>query len=323
MPEYFDPKGVIPACLLPFTTDLQIDEPNFRKHLRHVAATRGLSALTVNAHSTEVSCCTFDEQQRVLAIAVSEMAGKLPVVNGVYAESTLEAQQVARMSQREGAAALLVFPPRCFTQGAQVRPEMMIAHHKAIADACDLPLIFFQFPLGSGAGTRLESIMRLCDEVPSVRATKDYCNDPVLFERSVKALQGRSKPVHVLTTHTAWLLPSLVLGCDGVLSGSGSTVAPLQVEMFEAVQRGDLLAAKRVSDRLFPLNEIFYGAPFLDMHNRMKEAQVLLGRLPNAVVRPPLAKLSDGEIRRIAAALEFAGLLKVTAKESEALLATA
>lgn len=321
MPKSFDPKGVIPACLLPFTTDLRIDEPNLRKHLRDVAAVRGLSALTVNAHSTEVSCCTAEEQQRVLAIAVSEVGKQLPVVNGVYAESTAEAQQIARMSQREGAAALLVFPPRCFMQGAQVRPEMMIAHHKAIADACDLPLIFFQFPLGTGAGTRLDAIMRLCDEVPSVRATKDYCNDPVLLERSVKALQGRSKPVHVLSTHTAWLLPSLVVGCDGVLSGSGSTVAPLQVEMFEAVQRGDLAAAKKVSDRLFPLNEIFYGAPFLDMHNRMKEAQVLLGRLPNAVVRPPLAKLSDAEIRRIAEALEFAGLHKTGPKQREAMAA--
>jgi 4-hydroxy-tetrahydrodipicolinate synthase len=45
------------------------------------------------------------------------------------------------------------------------------------------------------------------------------------------------------------------------------------------------------------------------MHNRMKEALVLLGKLPRAVVRPPLAKLPAEEIARIRAALVVAGLL--------------
>jgi 4-hydroxy-tetrahydrodipicolinate synthase len=45
------------------------------------------------------------------------------------------------------------------------------------------------------------------------------------------------------------------------------------------------------------------------MHNRMKEALVLLGKLPRAVVRPPLVKITDAEIVRIRDALMEAGLL--------------
>ena len=45
------------------------------------------------------------------------------------------------------------------------------------------------------------------------------------------------------------------------------------------------------------------------MHNRMKEALVLLGKLPRAVVRPPLVKISAAEIERIRDALVAAGLL--------------
>ena len=44
------------------------------------------------------------------------------------------------------------------------------------------------------------------------------------------------------------------------------------------------------------------------MHNRMKEALVMLGRLPRAVVRPPLKRLGPAEIARIAAALDAAGV---------------
>jgi len=54
---------------------------------------------------------------------------------------------------------------------------------------------------------------------------------------------------------------------------------------------------------------VFYSEPWVDMHNRMKEALVLLGKLPRAVVRPPLAKLAAEEIERIRAALHLAGLL--------------
>src|SRR5882724_2970097 len=67
------PQGVIPAVLLPFQEDLSIDQPSFRAHLSDVAAVQGLSAITINAHSTEVASCTFDEQKGVLAIAKDEI----------------------------------------------------------------------------------------------------------------------------------------------------------------------------------------------------------------------------------------------------------
>ena len=57
------PSGVSPAVLLPFDNDFAIDEAAFRKHLRDVAATDGISAITINAHSTRVASCTFDEQR--------------------------------------------------------------------------------------------------------------------------------------------------------------------------------------------------------------------------------------------------------------------
>src|SRR5467141_2144316 len=94
----FVPQGVIPAVLLPFHQDLSIDEPSFRAHLRDVGAVQGLSAITINAHSTEVASCTFDEQKRVLAIAKGEIGDRLPIVNGVYAEGSLEAARIAKMA---------------------------------------------------------------------------------------------------------------------------------------------------------------------------------------------------------------------------------
>ena len=304
----FEPKGVIPACLLPFDADLSIDERWFRKHLRDVAGVRGITAITVNAHSTEVHACTLEEQRRVLAITMDEVGDFLPVVHGVYADGSQGAAVIARQAAEGGAACLLVFPPTSMMMGGQLRPEMALVHFRTIAAATDLPIIVFQYPAATGLGYPLETLQRMVEEIPSICAIKDWCADPALHERQVRILHQLPRRVAVLSTHSAWLLSSLVSGCDGLLSGAGSVVADLQVALFDAIRRDDLSGARAVNERYVPLAEAFYAPPFLDMHNRMKEALVLLGRLPRAVVRPPLVKLSAEEIARLRTAIQEAQL---------------
>ena len=307
----YRPHGVIPAVLLPFDADFAIDETAFRSHLGDVAAVAGITALTVNGHSTEVHGCTADEQRRILDIAVEQVGDRVPVINGIYSDSSLEAARIARASEQAGASALLVIPPHSIGRGGgQQRPEMALLHFHAIADATDLPLIAFQYPLGAGYGYPLDTLLRIADEIPTLAAIKDGCNDPRLHEVHIRTLQSLPRPVAVLSTHSAWLLPSLTLGCNGLLSGSGSVIADLHVALFAAVQAGDPAAAADINDRIRPTAECFYAEPACDMHNRMKEALVILGRLPGAVVRPPLAKLDAAEIERIAAALEAAGITR-------------
>ena len=306
--EEFVPRGVIPACLLPFDDDFAIDEAAFRRHLRQVTAVEGLSAITINAHSTEVHACTFEEQERVLAVAMDEVGGRIPLVHGVYADGSAQAARIAAMAARGGAAALLVFPPNSMAMGGQMRPEMALTHYQAVAEACDLPIICFQYPAATGLGYPFETLLRLIEAVPSIRAIKDWCADPMLHERHVQVLQSLPRPVNVLSTHSAWLMSSLVMGCNGLLSGAGSVIADLQVALFRAVQADDLARAREINARIYPLAQAFYAPPFLDMHNRMKEVLVMLGRLDSAVVRPPLMKLTDPELRRLREAVEQAGL---------------
>lgn len=312
-PNYV-PHGVIPAVLLPFENDLSIDEASFRKHLRDVAAVEGLSAITLNAHSTEVASCTFDEQRRVLDIAQDEIGAKLPIVNGVWADGSVEAARIAKMAAQGGASALLVFPPAPFTLGQNA--AMAVAHFKRIADATDLPIIVFQYPLATGQGYPKDTLLKLCEEVPTVRAIKDWIANVPHHEWHIRTLQSLPRPVNVLTTHSSWLFSSLVLGCNGLLSGSGSVIADLQAQLFRAVQRNDLAEAKRLNDRIEPTARVFYADPFVEMHNRMKEALVLLGKLPRAVVRPPLVRLERAEVARIRQALIQAGLLDKNARDA-------
>ncbi|MFP6763771.1 MAG: dihydrodipicolinate synthase family protein [Planctomycetaceae bacterium] len=304
----FEPSGVIPACLLPFDADLEIDEVAYRRHLSDLAGVDGISAITVNGHAAEVHALSFDEQRKGIEIARDEVSDRIPLVAGVHTANTRRGAQLAGMAAESGADALLVFPSDVLSLGGSLCPESARAHVEAIAGATDLPLILFQYPLAGGLGYPLDTLLMLCEQFPAVTAIKDWCNDPALHERHVRELHALSRPVNVLSTHSMWLLASLVTGCDGLLSGAGSVIANLHVALWRAVQADNLNVARAISDRLFPTVQAFYAEPSMNMHNRMKESLVLLGRLDHAFVRPPLSKLCPAEIQQIGVFLEQAGI---------------
>lgn len=300
-------SGIMPANLLPFKPDYSIHEKDYRRHLDWLANVPGVTGIVCNGHAAEVSSLTREERRRTLAIALDEVGSRLPLVAGVYTDSTLEAVDLAKDAKEEGASGILVFPPSFFMWGAQLRPEMVCRHFALIAEAVDLPIVVFQYPPALGIGYDPDTLVKLT-EIPQIVAYKDWSNDIVAYERNLRAIRATGKPIAVLSTYTMALLASFVIGADGAISGMGSVVADLQVELFSHVRRGDLEAARKVNDRLAPLVRVFYAPPFLDMHNRMKEALVILGRISQAVVRPPLHPIGERERERIRTALNQANI---------------
>tara|TARA_B100000212_G_C27364305_1_gene529637 strand:- start:824 stop:1756 length:933 start_codon:yes stop_codon:yes gene_type:complete len=301
-------EGVIPATLIAFNEDFEIDEKESRKHIKQCAKTNGISAITVNGHSSEIHSCNLEEQKRILNFTLEEVGDIVPVINGIYSDGSIEAAKIAKMSHENGASALLCFPPQSLSMGGQLRPEMAIEHFSRIAAVTDLPLICFNYPNSGNLSYPFDTLLQLFDKVPTIKAIKDWSNDPMLHEKHIKTFQNLSKPVNVLSTHSSWLMSSLVMGAKGLLSGAGSVIASLQVDLFFAIKNKDLETAQKINEKIYPLVQAFYSPPFLDMHNRMKETLVLLGLMDKAIVRPPLMKLNEKEINNLKIALRLSGI---------------
>ena len=242
---------------------------------------------------------------------MDEVGDRIPIVNGIYADGSLEAARLAKAAAEGGASALLVFPPALLRAAASAAEMALVEHFKRIAEATDLPLIAFQYPVATGQGYPLETLQDgrgSADDPRHQGLERQRAAAGAAGPRRCTALR---RPVNVLTTHSAWLFTSLVLGCGGLLSGRGSVIADLQARAVPGGAGATTWPRRRRSTTASSRRrEVFYAEPSVDMHNRMKEALVLLGKLPRAVVRPPLKKISEAEIGRIAAALEQAGLLQ-------------
>jgi len=73
-------SGIMPANILPFKADLSVDEPAYRRHLRWLADTPGVTGIVANGHAAEVASLSREERTRTLAVALDEVAGACPIV---------------------------------------------------------------------------------------------------------------------------------------------------------------------------------------------------------------------------------------------------
>ena len=301
-------REVIPAHLTPFDSALEIDEVNLRRHLEQLLAVEGVAGITTTAHASEVATLTQTEQRQLLDIVIEVTDGRVPVIAGVFEDGSAKAAANAARAEAAGADGLLIFPSAVFDFGSQQRPDVAIGHYRTIAEATSLPMIVFLYPDTSPLRIPTATLLRICTEVENVVSVKEWSNSIVTYERNYRALKSLDKEITVLSSFSRSLLASMVVGADGVLSGHGSVVVDLHVQLFRAVQNGDLARARGVWDRISPFAQACFADPFLDSHNRMKQALAILGRIDQAYVRPPLQPIEPAEIAMLRKSLAASGI---------------
>lgn len=299
-------EGVIPANVLPLTEDLEIDEAVYRHHIASLVDVPGVRGVTCNGHAAEVSSLDRAERRRAVALAVETVAGRVPVISGVFADDEEDALQAARDAQSEGADALLLFPPNYLLYDED--PSAAHRYFSRVAAGVRLPLVAFVYPRFTNLQYGAELLERIC-AIDSVAAVKEWSLDIAVYERNLGIVRSASHPVSMLTSFSTHLLPSLALGADGVLSGHGSVIAHLQSELLAAVRSGDLAAARGVYARIQRLTSVVYRDPMPNMYARMKEQLAMLGSPVRTYVRPPLRAVSDEERAQLRQALVDAGEL--------------
>lgn len=310
--NHFQANGVIPACLLPFDKNEEIDESSLRRHLRDLAAITGVTGIAVNGHASEVHACDYGEQQRLTNIALEEVGDNTPIICGIYAERTTEARKLARSAAQAGAHALLVFPPNPLMFGGNARPELAADFIKAIADETPLPIIVFQFQAWTNFQFHIDVLVNLCETVNTIVGIKDLCTNPRLHEQHIQALHSLSRPVNVMTTHSMWLAGSLAMGAKGVISGAGSVIADRQVALFNAVQNTSQLSLTSLTTEMHHLIEALYGDPYVNWQARMKELLYRFGRISAPVTRRPLQQIPKQDWNRMQPHLLAANLTSET-----------
>ena len=308
-----DLRGLIPATLLPLTSDSEIDEPALRVYIRWLLGFDGLRALAVNMDTGEGPHLSRDEKRRVLEIYADEVRGRIPLLAGIGGPYTSAAIDLARDAQAAGANGLVVFPIAAFA-GDPLPPELPYAYHAAIADAVPLPMVLFQLqPALAGVLFSRETLLKLI-EIPAVVAIKEASFDAVKFVETRRILDEAPRRIAFLTGNDNFIFESFVLGCEGALIGFGTIAIAEQIDMFRRIAAGDIDGASRINHAVVrPLADALFAPPVRNYRARLKEALRLLNVIPNRHMRPPLLDLDEAERGAVKTALAAVDLALPTA----------
>ncbi|WP_394033783.1 4-hydroxy-tetrahydrodipicolinate synthase [Xanthobacter albus] len=288
-------RGSFTALVTPFR-DGALDEKAFRAFVDWQIA-EGTHGLVPVGTTGESPTLTHDEHNKVVAWAVEQAAGRVPVIAGAGSNNTAEAVDLAVHAQKVGASALLVVTPY-YNKPTQ---EGLYRHFKAIAEAVDLPIFIYNIPGRSVIDMSVETMARLF-EIPNIVGVKDATAS---MTRVSLQRQVLGPDFIQLSGEDATALGFMAHGGVGCISVT-SNVAPRLCSQFQtACLKGDFAAALSIQDKLMPLHT----ALFVETNpTPTKYALSLLGKMGEEV-RLPLVPVSEATRAVVRAAMEHAGLL--------------
>ena len=179
------------------------------------------------------------------------------------------------------------------------------------ARASGLDIIVHIYPSWTRASYNFETLAALA-KLPWVKCMKVGTRDMNKYARDLRVIKEADPEVTVLTCHDEYLLPSMVQGVDGALVGFASFIPQMIVDLYAAVQAGDLKTAMELQGRINPLKDVVYGGgePTGEAHARMKMAMYLAGIIKSPAVQPPTNLPTGTELQAIKDAVRNAGLMQ-------------
>jgi 4-hydroxy-tetrahydrodipicolinate synthase len=276
--------------------DGSLDMPRFRALVDwHVK--QGTDGLVIVGTTGESPTVDPEEHCRLIATAVEQAAGRVPVIAGTGANATAEAIELTRCAREAGAAAGLSVAPY-YNKPTQ---EGLYQHFKAIAEAVDLPLILYNVPGRTVSDISNDTALRLA-QVPGVIGIKDATGN---IERGSDLIKRAPDSFAVYSGDDASGMVLMLLGGKGVISVTANVAPRLMHEMCMAALAGDLAQAREINFRLLGLHQkLFVEANPIPV----KWALAEMGRIDGGI-RLPLVPLSAVHHDTLRAALREAGSL--------------
>ena len=304
-------RGILPALQLPFDDKLNIDEPELRRFSKWLVSHKGIGGLVTNGHTGEVFALSAKQRAEATRIVAEEVKGKVPVVSGICCEGLNEAVEHAVMAREAGASALLLMPPHQWLRFGMKQPENVVDHFAAVGKGSGLDIVVHIYPSSTRASYNFETLAALA-KLPWVKCMKVGTRDMNKYARDLRVIKEADPTVTVLTCHDEYLLPSMVQGVDGALVGFASFIPQMIIDLYAAVQAGDLKTAMDLQGRINPLKDVVYGGgePTGEAHARMKMAMYLAGILKSPAVQPPTNLPTGADLQAIKDAVRNAGLMQ-------------
>ncbi|MGC4251892.1 MAG: 4-hydroxy-tetrahydrodipicolinate synthase [Sphingobium sp.] len=290
-------SGSMPALVTPFR-DGAIDEGAFRAFVDWQIA-EGSSGLVPCGTTGESSTMTVAEHNRVIAICVDQVAGRVPVIAGCGSNDTRIALEHMFAAQSAGADAALVVVPY-YNKPNQ---EGIYRHYAYLAERCDLPILIYNVPGRTITDIGVPAIHRLAQDFRTIVGIKDATGN---LGRVTAQRLACGPDFCQLSGNDETALAFNASGGRGCISVTANVAPRLCAEFQAACARGDWTGALALHDRLYPLHDALFSD---SSPGPVKYALTRVRPDMPGDVRLPITWPSESSRAAVDRALEIAGLV--------------
>jgi 4-hydroxy-tetrahydrodipicolinate synthase len=285
------------ALVTPFRRDLSLDEERLRALVRR-QIDNGINFLVPCGTTGESPTLSHEEHLRVVAIAIEEAKGRVPVLAGAGGYDTGKVIELAREIEALGAQGILSVTPY-YNKPTQ---EGLYQHYKAIAGAVNLPIVVYSVQSRTGVNVEPSTLKRLA-EIDNIVGVKEASGN---IGQMASVVQQVSERFLVLCGDDAVSIPLAALGGRGTISVVSNQIPKQMTELVQSALRNDYARAREIQRKYLPLMEV----NFIESNPiPVKAAMATMGLL-EPVWRLPLVPPSPANQKKIEDVLESCGLLK-------------
>ena len=233
-----DFRGTIPALITPFDRDGNVDAPKFRHFLDWLVPQ--VSGLYVGGSYGSGPIMTVDQRKQAIEIVAENVNGRIPVILHAGDPDTYTTIELARHAEGLNVSAIASLTPYYYLHGA----AEVDTHFLRLIDAVSIPVYLYNNPKYTSYCVTAEQIAGLAAQ--GLAGIKDSSANIQLFYSLVAATSGFGD-FHVLVGSQTILLPALVGGGRGCISGLSNLYPKVVNGIFEAAVKGDFAGGARGS----------------------------------------------------------------------------
>jgi 4-hydroxy-tetrahydrodipicolinate synthase len=238
---------------------------------------------------------TRPERRRAIEAATECLGGAVPVIVGIGALRTDDAQDLARDAQAAGADGLLLAP----VSYTPLTDEEVFRHFAEVAAVTDLPLCIYNNP-GTTRFTFTDELVARLSNVPRIVAIKNPAPPPADAAATFEALRRKVPAGFAIGYSGDWHSAAAVMaGGAAWYSVLGGLLPRPALALLRAAQARDAAEVSRIDAALQPMWELF--RQFSSLRVTYAAANIL--RLTDAQPPRPILPLGSAERERIEAAL--------------------
>ena len=244
-------QGIIPPMITPMLDAVTLDEKGACIIADRMIAA-GVAGIFLLGTTGESQSMPVRLRYDYVKYMCSYIAGRVPVLVGITDTSLEDSLDLAQCAKECSAFGVVAAAPYYFPASQ----NELIDWYTALADECPLPVYLYNMPSKVKVFLEANTVLALSRH-PNIVGVKDSSGNQGYFQSLLYHFAGTDFAVYMGPEEQ--MVPAVLCGADGGVSGGANLFPELFVGAFKAASAGDLVAARVFQKKIMRLSSSLYG----------------------------------------------------------------